>query len=125
MDDRRELLRKWLRGRGLHISDIKGALDWWEAELTGGADHNDDEVLAQAEDGHRKAVREASQTPVLVLAEPAPPRAGLPPEDSVAVVERQVCISGAIPSSVGAFCGAGSAIILFEALKWLVSVLMR
>lgn len=54
--DRKELLRRWLRDKGFHPTDIKIALTWYSEMVKQGKDPKDDEVYQVADRGHSEAV---------------------------------------------------------------------
>jgi hypothetical protein len=53
---RRDLLRRWLRGKGYHPQDIATALAWYDAEVSAGRSPKDADVVAQCDAGHGSAV---------------------------------------------------------------------
>lgn len=54
--DRKDLLRKWLRSRGIHPADIAVSLEWYEQERAVGRNPADAQVLERAEKCHADAV---------------------------------------------------------------------
>jgi hypothetical protein len=60
---RRDMLRRWLRGKGYHPADIAIALAWYDAEASAGRKPTDQDVLAQCEFGHERAVGRYDEAP--------------------------------------------------------------
>ncbi len=64
-----DLLRPWLRGKGLHPADVAAALEWYDAEVRAGRQPTDHAVLAHGEQCHANAVgqyRSLQPTPLTV-----------------------------------------------------------
>ena len=57
IDDKHELLRRWLRGRGHDAQSIATAITWKEQEVSAGRTPTDDAVLKIAEGCHHGAVQ--------------------------------------------------------------------
>lgn len=70
IDNRKEALRVWLRGKGFHPADIKFALTWYAVKAKQGAVIQDGEVLAKADEAHRAAVETISPPDILLRVEP-------------------------------------------------------
>jgi len=102
--EKTELLRKWLRSKNLHVADIKYALDWYAEEVVSGREPSDADVLVKAEEGHRVAVDNA--TP---LKEAVNQYIPIPMIDLDWLRKRIIFYSAV---------GTGSALALYEVVKW-------
>lgn len=49
MIDRRDLLRRWLRGKGCSIQEVAMALEWYDHEVSQGRKPTDAQVFSQAD----------------------------------------------------------------------------
>ena len=104
MREHKELLREWLRNKGVHISDIKYALDWYDAEILAGREPDDNAVKIKAEEGHKYAVEAASMTPIGVN---SPVMINIPDIK----LKRFV---------LGSLIGTSIALVILEGIKWVL-----
>lgn len=70
IDEHKEALRVWLRGKGFHPADIKFALTWYVVKAKQGIDIQDGEVLAKADEAHKAAVNTINPPEILMRVEP-------------------------------------------------------
>lgn len=104
MREHKELLREWLRNKGVHISDIKYALDWYDAEILAGREPKDESVRIKAEEGHKYAVEAASMTPVKV-------DSGSPVMINLPEIKLKRLI-------LGSLIGTSITLVILEGIKW-------
>lgn len=109
MTEHLDLLRKWLRGKGFHPADIKYALTWYAESVKAGSEPTDFQVLEVAEKSHTEAVGLVPPTPLQVIHQ----------KRVVNELSETVIHTLAMDTAFwGSLLGAGSALALYEVLKW-------
>ena len=101
---RKELLRSWLKGKSFYPADIRYALTWWEEQVAAGKDPTDAQVLAIADEGHKRAVEDLPQRSL--------------------VIRHEYQIYSAVWAFAGSFVGTALALTIYEVVKWLDLVTM-
>lgn len=107
--EKRDLLRVWLRGKNIHIADIKSAMDWYDLEKSAGREPEDKAVLDKAEELHKTAVECATPTKTINQYVPIP-------MIDLDWLRKRVVLYSAI--------GTGIALSIYEGIKWGLAMIL-
>jgi len=106
MHERKDLLRMWLRGKNIHVADIKYALDWYDSEIEAGRSPDDEAVKIKAEEGHARAISastitKSASSPIIV---------------NVPDIKLKRFI-------IGSLIGTSIALVVLEGIKWVLPMI--